>query len=70
MVIDQPVLELENGMVESGKTFLGVVRGNALRSNDCGDEKSFVYIDTTANRVNNFNSTPPLKLLVEEEEID
>jgi hypothetical protein len=70
VVIDQPLLELENGIVESGKPFLGVVRVNALRSNDCGDEKSFVYIDATANRVNNFNSTPPLKLVVEEEDSD
>jgi hypothetical protein len=61
---------LENGIVESRKTFLGVVRVNALRSNDCGDEKSLVYIDTTANRVNNFYGTPPLKLVVEEEDID
>ena len=46
------------------------MRGKALRSNDCGDEKSFVYIDATANWVNDFRSTPPLKLLVEEEDID
>jgi hypothetical protein len=70
VVIDQPVLELENGIVESRKPFLGVVRVNALRSNDCGDEKSFVHIDTTANRVNNFRNTPPLKLLIEEKDID
>ena len=46
------------------------MRVNALRSNDCGDEKSFVYIDATANRVNDFRSAPPFKLLVEEEDID
>jgi hypothetical protein len=63
VVIDQPVLELENGIIEGGKPFLGVVRGNTFSSNDCGDEKSFVYIDTTANRVNNFDSTPPYEII-------
>jgi len=45
--------------------------GYPLRSNNCGNEKSFVNIDATANRVNNLQSITSFEIrIVEEEDID
>jgi len=57
VVINQPLLELENGIVKSGKSLFGIVGSDSLSSNDCGDEKSLMHIDTTADRVNNLHDT-------------
>jgi len=43
-------VELENGIVKGGESLFGIVGSNSLSSNDCGDEKSLMHIDTTADR--------------------
>jgi hypothetical protein len=55
MVVDQPLLERQNGIVESGKPFLLVVRGDSLGCDDCGDEKILVDIDAATGRINDFH---------------
>src|SRR5665648_1001244 len=52
-VINQPLLALENGIVKGGESLFRRVGGTSLSKNDCGDEKSLMHIDTTADRVNN-----------------
>jgi len=62
VVINQPLLELENGIVKGGESLFGIVRSNSLSRNDCGDEKSFMHIDTTADRVNNLHGTASFQI--------
>jgi len=52
MVVDQPLLEFSDGVVEGGEASLLVCRGRFLcRGDDCSDEKGLVYIDATTNRI-------------------
>jgi hypothetical protein len=71
LVFDKPSLERENGIVESGKPFLLVVRGDPLGCDDRGDEKLFVDIDAAANRINDFHKhNLPSKILIGGADID
>jgi hypothetical protein len=71
IVVDQPLPERKNGIVESGKPFLLVVRGNPLGRDDCGDEKLLVDIDAATDRINNFHKhNLPSKRLIGGADID
>ena len=52
VVINQPLLELHNGVVECRKALLLVTRNDALRCDERSDEKCLVYIDATTDGVN------------------
>ena len=47
--------------IESGKTFFLIMWLDTISGDDCSKEKSFMDIDTTANRINNFHDKPPFK---------
>jgi len=57
IVVKQPLLKLQDGIVKGGKSLLLVVRRNSLRSNNCGDEKFLMDIDAAADRINDFQAT-------------
>ena len=55
-MIQQPLLKLENGIVEGGEAFLLIRRLNSGSGfDDGGNEKRFVDIDATAGLINNFH---------------
>ncbi|TEB09360.1 hypothetical protein Psfp_04277 [Pelotomaculum sp. FP] len=60
VVIDQPLLERQNGIVEGGKALFLVTGNDALSCDERGDEKCLVYIDATADGVNDFQISPSL----------
>jgi hypothetical protein len=55
VVFDQPLFELQDGIVESRESLPDIVRLKSLGGDECGDEKSPVYIDATADRIYNFH---------------
>ena len=61
VVIEEPLPEFADGLVESGKAPLLVGWRNAVRcGDDCGDEKAFMDIDATTDGVNDFHLSPLL----------
>jgi hypothetical protein len=70
VVFDKPPLEVKNGIVESGESFLSVGWDNTFRGNQCGDEKRFVNIDAAADRVNDPQSDPSSRWICEERSSD
>jgi hypothetical protein len=55
-IVQKPFLKLKNGIVEGGEPLLLIGRLNSGSGfDDCGDEKRFVDIDTTAGLINNFH---------------
>ena len=55
-ITEQPFLKLKNGIVEGGEALLLIRRlDSGSGFDDCGDEKRFVNIDTTAGLINNFH---------------
>jgi hypothetical protein len=67
-VFKKPCFEFKNTFVECGETFLLIGRKDTVVdcSNDCGDEKRFVNIDTAADLVDNSHNTKSLLSKVKE----
>jgi hypothetical protein len=60
VVLDKPMLEFKNRIVEGGETLFMIRRLNtACGLDDCGNEKRFVNIDTTTGLKSNFHSHTP-----------
>ena len=59
VIVKEPLLESEQATVKSGEAFLLVLGQHKTACNDCGDEKGFVNIDTTADLVGKFHDDPP-----------
>ena len=57
IVVKQPLLKLQDGIVKGGKSLFLVVGRNPLRSNNCGDEKFLMDIDAAADGINDFQAT-------------
>jgi hypothetical protein len=57
IVVKQPLLKLQDGIVKGGKSLLLVAGRNSLGSNNCGDEKFLMDIDAAADGINDFQAT-------------
>ena len=60
VVINEPLLESQNGAVEGGKPLLSIGWNNAVRGDERGDEKRFVDIDAAADWVDDPQKNPSL----------
>jgi hypothetical protein len=71
LVFNKPLFERQDGIVESGKPLLLVMRGDPLGRDDRGDEKLFVDIDAATDRINDFHKhNLPSKILIGGADID
>ena len=60
MVVKELLLKVKQASVIRGETLPLVIGKDTVGdSDDCGDEKGFVYIDTTTEGVNKFHTDPP-----------
>ena len=59
IVFKQPLFERNETVVKGREPFLVVTWRNILTGNDCGDEKSFVNIDTTTDWICELHIAPP-----------
>ena len=57
VVVKQPLLELQDGIIKGGKSLLLIAGRNPLRSDNSGDEKFFMDIDAAAGGINDFQAT-------------
>lgn len=59
VVVKEPLPESEQITTESRETLLVALRNKPVRFDDGGDEKGFMNIDATANRIREFHDDPP-----------
>ena len=60
VVVKGTLLEVKHATVIGGEALLPVLGKDAVgRSDDCGDEKGFVYIDAATDRVSQTHIHPP-----------
>jgi hypothetical protein len=64
VIVNQPLLKRQNGFVKSGKALLFVTRNDALRCDECSDEKCLVYIDATTDGVYDSQNSPSCNEIV------